>query len=208
MILAPEAGFWSFGTSFYPKSLREMYVTQLIIDGYTHVEFEGIVRHEFDPWEKNLVKRGRKMVKDVETGSEITKAHTWTPYKPNIFSLTAPGLTKFIGSAPGDIPKADRVAWVKKWTVIGGRKRQFRRYWQRRRSFRYDFESMTTRRLQRRLELHPEYYRRPVRRLPTRSDRRWSRTEGPSGWEANAPQPSTSGFTIHTAISSVSAQVK
>ena len=102
-----------------------MDVTQLIIDGYTHVEFEGIARQDFGPGEKNLVEKGRKMVKNGETGSETTKAHTWTPYKPNTFSLTAPALIIDIKVVHEVISKADRGAWVEKWTVIGGRKRQF-----------------------------------------------------------------------------------
>ena len=65
------------------------------------------------------------MVKNGETGSEITKAHAWTPYKPNIFSLTAPALTLHIMVVHDGIPKADRVPGVKKWTVIGGRKGRF-----------------------------------------------------------------------------------
>ena len=57
-----------------------MDVTQFIVDdGYTHVEFEGIARYNIVPGEKNLVERGRKMVKIGETGIQITKAHPWTP---------------------------------------------------------------------------------------------------------------------------------
>ena len=141
---------------FCPKSHQEkLDITQFIVAGYIHVEFEGITRHDFGPGEKNMAIRGRKMVKESESGSEITKAHAWTPYKPNIFSLTASSLTFHIMAVHEGIPKADRGAGVKKWTVIGGGKGQFRRYWHRRRSFWYDFESLTTRRLQRRLELNP-----------------------------------------------------
>ena len=62
------------------------------------------------------------MVKIGETGSEITKAHAWTPYKPNIFSLTGPALTLHIMAGPDGIPKADRDVMAKKWTVIWGQK--------------------------------------------------------------------------------------
>ena len=65
------------------------------------------------------------MVKNGKTGSEITKAHTWTPCKPNIFSLTAPSFTLYIMSVNEGIPMADRGPWTKKWTVIGGRKGLF-----------------------------------------------------------------------------------
>ena len=102
-----------------------MDVTQWIVDGYTHVQFEGIAWHEFGPGEKNLAIRGRKMVKTGESGSEITKAHAWTPCKPNIFSLTAPTLTLHVMIVYEVIPKADRGPGVKKWWVIGGRKGRF-----------------------------------------------------------------------------------
>ena len=69
-----------------------MDATQFNVACYILVEFEGITRLEFGPEEKNMVERGRKMVKIGETGSEITKAHAWTPYKPNVFSLTVPAL--------------------------------------------------------------------------------------------------------------------
>ena len=102
-----------------------MDVTEFIVEGYIHVEFDGIPSHDFGPGEKNLVETWRKMVQNGQTGSEITKAHAWTPYKPNIFSWTAPCLTQLDGLAPEGIPKEDRGPGVKKWTVIGGRKGRF-----------------------------------------------------------------------------------
>ena len=66
-----------------------MDVTQFIVACYIDVEFEGRTRQDFSLGEKNLVEKGRKMVKNGETGSEITKAHAWTLCKPNIFSLTS-----------------------------------------------------------------------------------------------------------------------
>ena len=185
-----------------------MNVTQLIVDSYTHVEFEGIARHEFGPGEKNLVEKGRKMVKTGESGSEATKAHAWTPCKPNIFSLTAPPLTLHVGIVYEGIPKADRGPGVKKWTVIGGRKGRFLRYQQRRRSLRYSFERLTAITLQRWLALSSVYYRRPARRLLIRSERSWSRTEGPGGRESSGPPPTMPRFTIHRAIFALSAQVR
>ena len=109
---------------------------------------------------------------------------------------------------PGGIPKADRGAWGKKCTVIGGRKGQFWRYWQRRRSLRHDFESLTTMRLQRRLEFASSYPKRCVQKLPTRYYSRWSRTGGRNAWEANAPPPTIPRFTIHTAICELSDEVR
>ena len=54
------------------------------------------------------------MVKNGKTGSEIAKAHAWTPEKPNIFSLTAPALTLHIKALHEGMPKADRGPGVKK----------------------------------------------------------------------------------------------
>ena len=68
------------------------------------------------------MEKGQKKVKNGETGSEITKAHAWTPCKPNIFSLTAPSFTLYIISVHEGTPKEDRDAGAKKLTVIGGRK--------------------------------------------------------------------------------------
>ena len=99
-----------------------MDVTQFIVACYIDVEFEGRTRQDFSLGEKNLVEKGRKMVKNGETGSEITKAHAWTPCEPNIVSLTAPVLTLHIMAVHEGIPKANRGVWVEKWTVIGGRK--------------------------------------------------------------------------------------
>ena len=126
------AGFWhskpDFATSTPVSTQRcdeKPDVTQFIVEHYTHVQFEGIARHEFGPGEKNLVETWRKMVKIGENGSQITKAHAWTPFKPNIFSLTATCLTLHIMAVYEGIPKADRGPGVKKWTVIGGRKGRF-----------------------------------------------------------------------------------
>ena len=75
------------------------------------------------------------MVKNGETGSEITKAHTSAPYKPNILSLTAPSFKLYSMSVNEGNPKEDGDTGAKKWTVIGGRKGRFLRYlWQRRAS--------------------------------------------------------------------------
>ena len=101
---------------------EKMDVTKMIVDDYIHIEFERLTRQEIGPVEKNLVEKGRKMVKNGETGSEITKAHAWTPCEPNIVSLTAPVLTLHIMAVHEGIPKANRGVWVEKWTVIGGRK--------------------------------------------------------------------------------------
>ena len=148
------------------------------------------------------------MVQNGQTGSEITKAHTSAPYKPNILSLTAPSFKLYSMSVNEGNPKEDGDTGAKKWTVIGGRRGRFWWQWQCRRSLRYDFERLATRRLQRRLEFAPTYRERFVSNLPTRSERRWSRTEGPSGREPIGPPPTMPRFTIHKAISSVFAQVR
>ena len=127
------------------------------------------------------------MVKIGENGNEIANAHAWTPWKPNMVFLTVTYLTLYIRQGHKGGQKANRDAWVKKWTVIGGRKRHFLRCWQRRHSLWYDFQSLTKRRLQRRLATALAYQKRFIHKLPIRSDLRWSRTEGPYGREANAP---------------------
>ena len=144
--------------------------TRFIVAGYTHVQFERLKRHGLDPGEKNLGERGRKMVKIGENGNEIANAHAWTPYTPNIFSLTVTYLTLYIRQGHKGGQKANRDAWVKKWTVIGGRKRHFLRCWQRRHSLWYDFQSLTKRRLQRRSESPTEYDKRPVQKLWNQQD--------------------------------------
>ena len=186
-----------------------MDITQFIVACCIHFESEGVTRHDFSPGEKNLVEKGRKMVKNGENEGQTTNAHAWTPYKPNIFSITVPVLTLHIRSVYEVIPQADRGPWTKNWTAIGGRSGKFWRYQQRHHSLRYVFESRTASRLQRRLELSPLYYRRTVRRLWTRSFHRELRTEGPSGREPIGPPPPTMlRFNIQTAISAVSAQVR
>ena len=208
MILAIQAGFRNLDASLTQSRQEKTDVTQFLVSCYTHVKSDGITKLDFGPEEKNLVEKGRKMVQNGETGSEITKAHPWTQYKPNIFSSAAPVLTLHIVEVYEIIPQAGRGPGVKKWTVIGGRRGRFWWQWQCRRSLRYDFESLTTRRLQRRLEFAPTYRERFVSNLPTRSERRWSRTEGPSGREPIGPPPTMPRFTIHKAISSVFAQVR
>ena len=144
--------------------------------------------------------RGRKIVKNGENGSEITKAHAWTRYKPNIFSLTAPVLALHIRLGPEGISKEGRDVGAKKLTVTGGRRGRFSRYWQHIHSLRYLFERLTARRLQRKSELSFIYPKRLACILSTRSDRRWSRKGGPKGSEQNALPPPTSRITIHKAI--------
>ena len=69
-----------------------MDVTQFIVACCIHFESEGVTRHDFSPGEKNLVEKGRKMVKNGENEGQTTNAHAWTPYKPNIFSMAVPVL--------------------------------------------------------------------------------------------------------------------
>ena len=85
-----------------------MGVTQFIVDGYIHVKCECITGHDFGPGEKNLVERGRKMVKNSESGIEIEYAQAWNPYKPNIFSLTVPDVALFVGPITEGILRADK----------------------------------------------------------------------------------------------------
>ena len=72
---------------------EEMDVTQFIVDDYIHVEFEGIARHAFGPGEKNLVERGRKMVKIGETGSEVEYAPVWNQSWPKTLFICILSLT-------------------------------------------------------------------------------------------------------------------
>ena len=86
------------------------------------------MKNQFGPGEKSLVGKGEKWSKTAKPAvSEIKKSHAWTPYKPNIFSLTAPALTLHIMDVHEDISKGGKGAGVKNRTVIGGREGRFLR---------------------------------------------------------------------------------